>query len=189
MPRTIWLTSLLPLLLSGCGIITISKSSISSDRYAEYQEDLSASRPRFDPLPSPRAQVEQVTTSIEAVDEELYSAIQNYIRTNEREHFFPGFTILVYSGIDREQAFNTRNKLYSDYQGINTFMQYQEPRYLVKVGRYINRIEALASYEKIKGTFPGARIVQDRFERELPNQNQDNLEHAQEQNTGNRPGN
>jgi hypothetical protein len=175
MLKRIWLAALLPLLLSGCGFITISKTGGSAERFADYREDLSASRLRFDPLPNPVASIERSGTSIASIDDDLSVAIQDFIRSNEREHFFNGFTILVYSGVDREQAFKTRNKLYSDYPGITTFMQYQEPRYLVKVGRYINRIEALGWYEKINDAFPSARIVQDRFERNLPNQNQDNL--------------
>lgn len=165
---------------SGCGIITISKSGGTAEKYTDYREDLSASIKPYDPLPKPVAASGSTALAVEPVDDDLAVAIQNYIQANERENFFSGFTILVYSGVDREQAFKTRNKLYSDYKDILTFMQYQQPRYLVKVGRYINRIEALGWYEKIKEEFPSARIIQDRFERNLPNQQQDTLENAQE---------
>jgi len=165
---------------TGCGFITISKSGGSVEKYADYREDLSSSLKSYEPLPSPVAVVSSTASPVAPVDDDLAIAIKNYIQANERENFFSGFTILVYSGVDRELAFKTRNTLYSDYKDITTFMQYQQPRYLVKVGRYINRIEALAWYEKIKEDFPSARIIQDRFERNLPNQQQDPIENAQE---------
>ncbi|WP_209331192.1 hypothetical protein [Lunatimonas salinarum] len=166
---------------SGCGFITISKSGGSAERYADYREDLSTTRKSFDALPTTVETVRKTGAAVAPVDDDLAIANQNYIKTNESENFFSGFTILVYSGVDREEAFKTRNDLYSAHKEITTFMQYQQPRYLVKVGRYINRIEALAWYEKIKVDFPSARIIQDRFERNLPEQPQDTLENAQEQ--------
>ena len=72
----------------------------------------------------------------------------------------------MYSGLDRDLAFKTRNDLYSAIPDIRAEMQYQQPRYMVKVGKYINRIEALYLFEKIKEKFPAARIIQDRFERD-----------------------
>ena len=44
-------------------------------------------------------------------------------------------------------------------------MQYQEPRYLVKVGRYAYKFEAQKNFSLIKTQFPSARIIQDRFQR------------------------
>lgn len=166
---------------TSCGIISVTKSSSSpADRYGRYNEDLTSSMVTFDPIPSTTAIANNTTVggSAKPVDDDLSIAVQNFIREKESENFFNGFTILVYSGVDREEAFKTRNKLYSQYSDINTFMQYQQPRYLVKVGTYVNRIEALAWYEKISEEFPSARIIQDRFERKSMNENQEGSQDA-----------
>ena len=155
---------------AGCGIINITKSGSSTARFDSYSEDLADSRITFSELPEIEAPA--ITTgpigagSGVAVDEDLEEAMAKYARSKSEEPYFSGFTILVYSGLDRDLAFKTRNDLYSSVPDIRAEMQYQQPRYLVKVGKYINRIEALSLFGKIKENFPAARIIQDRFQRD-----------------------
>ena len=165
------------LLSAGCGIINITKSGSASSRYDSYSENLAESRITFPEMPSvplPDAKGETVAPgSGAAVDQDLQDALANYARAKSEEPYFSGFTILVYSGLDRDLAFKTRNDLYSSLPDIRAEMQYQQPRYLVKVGKYINRIEALQLYGKIKEKFPAARIIQDRFQRDTVGNEQD----------------
>jgi hypothetical protein len=171
---SIWLA-----ITSSCGFITVSKSGGAAERFKGYTENLDNTLPTFEPLPVSSVSKRSEET-VKPVDDDLNLAVQRLISQNEREMYISGFTILVYSGVDREEAFKTRNSLYSDYPDVLTFMQYQQPRYLVKVGRYINRIEALAWYEKINDDFPSARIIQDRFERSRFNEKSEKIEDAQE---------
>lgn len=179
MIRRILFASIWLAITSGCGFITVSKSGGSAERYSGYTENLENTLPTFEPLlvstVSRRSQ-----ETVKPIDDDLSTAVSRMISQNEEEMYISGFTILVYSGVNREEAFKTRNSLYSDYAEVVTFMQYQQPRYLVKVGRYINRIEALAWYEKINGEFPSARIIQDRFERSRFNDKPEKIEDAQE---------
>lgn len=150
------------LLASSCGILNISKSGSNVDVYENYSEDLSSKRIKFDELPDPSipSENDEVTPS---VDQELERAMQGIVEENKKNMFYNGFSILVYSGVDRELAFETRNNIYSEFPDIQANMEYQQPRYLVKIGKYINRIEALSMYEKINENFPSARIVPDKF--------------------------
>lgn len=177
MLRTGFLWLLLLVLSAGCGIINITKSGSSASRFDDYSENLSDSRISFADLPeleTPAFPTEITAAgSGAAVDKELEEALANFARTNSEEAYFSGFTILVYSGVDRDRAFKTRNDLYSSFSDIKAYMQYQQPRYLVKVGKYINRIEALLLFEQIKENFPTARIIQDRFQREMVGNEQD----------------
>lgn len=162
---------------AGCGIINITKSGSSTTRFDNYSENLAESRITFSELPA--VEIPEVSTgsvapgSGSAVDQDLEQAMANYSRTKSEEPYFSGFTILVYSGLDRDLAFKTRNDLYSSLPDIRAEMQYQQPRYLVKVGKYINRIEALYLFGKIKEKFPSARIIQDRFQRDITVDEQD----------------
>lgn len=162
---------------SGCGIINISKSGSPSSRFENYSENLAESRMTFSEIPETKPSPEIAATSDpgsgNAVDGDLEEALKHFAEAKQNEPFFNGFTVLVYSGLDRDLAFKTRNDLYSSFPEINAEMQYEQPRYLVKVGRYINRIEALAVYEKLKAEFPATRIIQDRFRREIKNSEQD----------------
>lgn len=179
MIKRLLLASIWIAITSGCGFITVSKTGGSAERYSGYTENLENTLPTFEALPASAVSMRSEET-VEPIDSDLSIAVQRLISQNEAEMYISGFTILVYSGVDREEAFNTRNTLYSDYPDIMTFMQYQQPRYLVKVGRYINRIEALAWYEKVNDEFPSARIIQDRFERSRFNEKSEKVEDAQE---------
>lgn len=157
----------------------IKKTGTDADRYASYQEDLSETRIKFTSLEEQVAGENSQAdfTGGLAIDDGLDDAMERFIRKNRSERYYSGFTILVYSGVDRDAAFKARNDLYRDFPDIKSEMQYQEPRYLVKVGKYINRIEAQANYNKLKDSFPMTRIIQDRFERagyENPNEKVDN---------------
>lgn len=152
-------------LLGSCAFL--KKGSSSSNAYAGYQEDISENRITF-PDPStltPDDESTKASGSLE-ISEDLNIALDRMAESNKSERYWGGFTVLVYSGVDRDQAFKTRNDLFTDFPDIKAEMQYQQPRYLVKVGKYVNRIEAQSHYHKLKDQFPAARIIQDRFQRE-----------------------
>jgi len=150
------------LIFSSCGIINIRKSGGMMERYSSYSEELQGSRVQFAELPDPNEVIE-VSGKVSAIDEELDAKINQIAQSNSEELFVNGFSILIYSGVDRERAVEIRNETYSEFPDIQSYMEYQQPRYLVKVGRYINKIEALATYEKMNDVFPNSRIIGDRF--------------------------
>lgn len=156
------------ILLAGCA--GGSKLSKSAAAYNNYSEDLSYARETYPELPAdnilaPAEENGPVSTeSGTPVDKDLQVALNNLSKENEERGVYAGFTILVYSGIDREQAFETRNQLYNTLPDqIKAEMEYEQPRYLVKVGRYIHRIEAQSLFHSIKQDFPSARIIRQRF--------------------------
>ncbi|WP_375584684.1 hypothetical protein [Cyclobacterium xiamenense] len=168
-------------LISSCGIINIRTSGGSAEMYADYSENLESSRILFDPLPDPEEPAWDASEAAAPIDQELGKRINEIIDENDEEMFLTGYTILIYSGIDRESAFEIRNEAYSEIPDIQTYMEYEQPRYLVKVGRYINKIEALATYEKMKAVFPGSRIISDRYlkDQELQKKEEEKLENAE----------
>ena len=151
--------------MSSCNLI--KKSSSPADAYKGYQEDLSDSRITFETQNAPNAVDEKNLGSGDlSIDSDLNQLLNNLANSNKMERYYSGFTVLVYSGVDRNTAFKTRNDLYSQFPEIKSDMQYQQPRYLLKVGKFINRIEAQAYYFKLKDSFPLTRIIQDRFQRD-----------------------
>jgi hypothetical protein len=179
---------LLVILMNSCALF--QKGATKSDLYEGYEEDLSESRITFPSLEEQAAkntEPELISTVDMAVDEDLEIALNRFTESNRAELYWSGFTVLVYSGVDRDLAFKTRNDLFTLFPDIKSEMQYQQPRYLIKVGRFINRIEAQADYHKLKSEFPTARIIQDRFQRE-EYVNPDTIENSERQDkvTGNR---
>jgi hypothetical protein len=139
----------------------------SNSAFATYQEDLSASLPLFPDFRAIETKTQESVPlkSAVAVDDELEDLAKRLREKNKAELYFSGYTILVYSGLDRGQAFSARDDMAAYYPDLPTEMQYQEPRYLVKVGRYGYKFEAQKNFSLIKSQFPSARIIQDRFQR------------------------
>ena len=163
--RKIWVVGIL-VLFWGCK--SIGSASVSGpEAYSNYQEDLSGSLPEYpDYKVTPQETKSETTpTSVQSVDSSLDEVQKRLTEKNKSEPYFNGYTVLVYSGIDRNQAFKTRDEIASYFPEITPEMQYQEPRYLVKIGRYAYKFEAQKSFSRIKTMFPTARIVQDRFQR------------------------
>ena len=154
------------LLFSACA--AVKKVDKDADAFANYREDLGGTVIAFPPLAEQAVRTE-TPSPIEsnlAVDRDLGFALERFMERNRSQRNWNGFTVLVFSGVSREAAFKTRDDLYTNFEGIKVEMQYQQPRYLVKAGRFINRIEAQAYYHRLKTDFPSARIIQDRFQRE-----------------------
>jgi hypothetical protein len=153
--------------MGSCSLI--KKPASTASEFENYQEDLAESRityPGLDEQLAKAVKEEAKPTASLAVDEELGLALDRLKQTNEAEMYWSGFTVLVFSGVDRDLAFKTRNDLFTYFPDFKTDMQYQQPRYLIKVGRFANRIEALSFYHQLKPQFPSARIIQERFVRE-----------------------
>lgn len=163
--RSLWILGFL-LILFGCKTLGIKKSGENLS-YDSYQEDINSSLPQypdFRKIESKTAELPGIQSAT-AVDDELEVVQQRLIGKNKSEIYFSGYTVLVYSGIDRNQAFRTRDEMFQYFPDLAADMQYQEPRYLVKVGRYAYKIEAQKNFSMIKTQFPSARIIQDRFQR------------------------
>ncbi|GAB3227158.1 hypothetical protein J0A67_15830 [Algoriphagus aestuariicola] len=163
--KNIWVLGLLTILL-GCKSMR-STSDSGSSAFSTYQEDLSSSLPEY---PDYKAQTVESTantssSSAQSVDGQLDEVQRRLVEKNKADPYFSGFTVLVFSGIDRNQAFKTQDELKMYFPDLNPEMQYQQPRYLVKVGQYTYKIEAQKAFSQIKGQFPSARIIQDRFQR------------------------
>lgn len=155
------------ILLGSCSLI--KKPVATANEFATYSENLEEARITFPDLEKQLA--EEVKEEVKpigslAIDEELGLALERLKQTNEAEMYWSGFTVLVFSGVDRDLAFKTRNELFTYFPEFKTDMQYQQPRYLIKVGKFANRIEALSFYHQLRPQFPSARIIQDRFVRE-----------------------
>ena len=74
-----------------------------------------------------------------------------------------GFSIQVYSG-KREEALNTKKQLASIMPNLESEVQFTEPIFRVKAGKYFNRMDAQQDFAQIKRYFPTAIIIPERLE-------------------------
>lgn len=163
--RKIWAIGLI-LLVSSCKIFKPASDG-DANTYSTYQEDLSGSLPQYPDFRSVSEEntVNNSSSSVQSVDAQLGEVQRKFAEKNKSEPYLNGYTVLVFSGIDRDRAFKTQDDLQLYYPDLTSEMQYQQPRYLVKLGQYTYKIEAQKVFSLIKEQFPSARIIQDRFQR------------------------
>ncbi|HEY3403079.1 MAG TPA: SPOR domain-containing protein [Ohtaekwangia sp.] len=155
-------------------ILTISNcaapKTTTTSQGGKYSEDLSAWRPKTQtPVEStttgnpgderkPVAYVEPKLT----VNEPLDNVLDSIDHINLSKKYVEGFTIQVYSG-KREEALNAKKQLATSLPKLDCDIQFTEPIFRVKVGKYHSRLEAQEDYMAVKRYFPAAIIIPERL--------------------------
>ena len=155
-------------LFVGCAAPKTMSSSSAKDG-SRYSEDLSALRPKVE---APKDTVivkssndRKTTVYVEPkynVDAKLSTVLDSFDRIHLSRKCVEGYTIQVYSG-KREEALNTRKQLTSLVPEVNSEVQFTEPIFRVKAGKYFTWIEAQGDYTLIKKYFPAAIIIPDKI--------------------------
>lgn len=93
-------------------------------------------------------------TQIDSLTEQLYTYSKNVKAVQ-------GYRILVFSGADREEAQRIETDIIHNLQE-KAEMSYDKPNFRVRVGHYIQRLEAYKTYAKIRKNYPNAIIILDK---------------------------
>lgn len=153
--------------LSSCSSGTSASSSANKNAY---QEDISFLREDYT-LDEPEASANENTVELPItgtidpqndITTELDSKLERIAEENKSK-LVSGYTIQVYTGASRETANNAKDMVYRVVPDARPQIQYVQPNYKVKVGRFINRIEAQKTYTMLKKQFPSAMIIPERF--------------------------
>lgn len=147
-------------LVSACKTTApVSKSS------ASFQDDLSVFRPTFETKKEPVKHDEQVPTVIDYaepsndVNLRLTSYLDTLASNNKRIRFIEGYTILVYTGTNRDMAMQAKNDASKIAAKHRPDIQFKQPTYRVKVGRFADRLEAQKVYSQLRLQFQHAIII------------------------------
>ncbi|MEO8471934.1 MAG: SPOR domain-containing protein [Chryseolinea sp.] len=159
----------LALVILGC---SAAKPVMTSTQNTRYSEDLSIWRPKADPVPGETTTKtptdtdgKKPATTVEAkytVNKKLDNVLDSIDRYNIQRNFIDGFTIQVYSGSKKDDAFNAKKELQSTLPDLPSEVQYAQPNFRVKVGKYYTRVEAQKDLLDVKKLFPGAIIIPDK---------------------------
>ena len=83
-------------------------------------------------------------------------------RFNITRKFIDGYTIQIYSGQNREEAMNTKKKMMAE-PSLTAELEYNQPKFRVRVGRYYSRLEAQHDLVRLKKHFPNAILVPEKI--------------------------
>ncbi len=152
------------ILSAGCKPAQVTTSTVS----APYKEDLSVHRmtleatldevknedpKKINPSPAP------LTGHIKA---EMDSVNILIAQRNKSLGYIEGFTIQVYTGLDRQKADEALELALSLETELSPEITYRQPSYKVKVGHYTSRLEAHEVFQAIKKYFPNALMIPER---------------------------
>lgn len=129
-----------------------------------YYEDLTENRLKFPEVKDSIIKNEDEKDFVlmppeHAVTEQVNSILDSIARFNKGRLFVDGYTIQIYSGTKRDEAMNAKKKVFDIFQEMVTDIQYQQPRWNLKTGRYFTRLEAQRDLRKLKQIFPTAILV------------------------------
>ena len=154
------------MMLASCATQQATTSSASGS----YSEDLTAWRPAFDiPQDSAVASSQEVDRKkpyvepLFTVNEKLDAVLDSIDRINLSRKYVDGFTIQLYTGLNREEALSTKKKLSIELPEMESEVTYAQPNFKVKSGRYFTRMEAQKDFIAIKKIFGNAIIIPDRI--------------------------
>jgi hypothetical protein len=143
----------------------------TSPQTSGYTEDLSIWRPKA------QAPVDNTTTNTNpsdgpkqtqyvepryAVNKKLDTVLDSIDRYNRARQFIDGFTIQIYAGLKREDALNAKKNLASSLPDLPSEVEYAQPNFRVKVGKYYTRLDAQRDYVAVKKYFPTAIVIPDK---------------------------
>ena len=141
----------------------------------KYSEDLSVWRPEATaPVdagntkrtghPEQRIRTDQYTPARYAVNEQVDVVLDSIHEQNLSRRAVDGYTIQVYSGTKREDALNVKKRMSQSLPDLESDVQYRQPNFRVRTGKYLTRLEAQKDYLAVKRHFPNAIVIPDRIE-------------------------
>lgn len=152
--------------LYGCSKKVVPSSGGSD----EYSEDLAILHPVITNEVSPRpletvkplASSGALTTKYD-ITKELDSVAVLMAEKNQQKKVVDGFTVLVYSGSNRDLANSARAQLQTLGLDIPSQVVYVQPNFRVKVGKFYSRLEANQVYAQVKEVFPNALLLPEKI--------------------------
>lgn len=147
--------------------ISVSCAAQKNNNKAYYHEDLYSLRPKFEDAPDTAHQNQQykkgtlvAMRNVNVVVDEVLDSINRF---NVTRKFIDGYTIQIYSGQNREEAMNSKKKMITDVSDLNAELEYNQPKFRVRVGSYYSRLEAQKDLMRLKRHFPNAILVPEKI--------------------------
>lgn len=135
----------------------------------KYSEDLSVWRPETGEVTDSvktttpeRNRTNQYVEARYAITDQVDTVLDSIYEQNLSKAFVDGYTIQVYSGIKREDALNIKKDLSQALPDLESEVQYRQPNFRVRTGKYFTRLEAQKDYLAVKRYFPNAIVIPDR---------------------------
>ncbi len=148
-------------------LVTVTAGTWSKkDTQGTYRKNLAKHRKRFKAAKSAVKEIGQTNhkkkpthiTPTHAITDQLDYLLARKKVANEQIKHIQGYTIQAYAGGSRDVAFKIKNKLYKHYPAIEPEVTYDLPHYTVRIGKFLDKLEAYPAYAAIRKWIPQAII-------------------------------
>lgn len=153
-------------------IACASKVANTPSSSAKYSEDLSSLR-KIELPPDTLSQKPGSTTAPKdtktfveahhAINSQLDAVLDSINRINLSTGVVDGFTIQLYSGVNRDEALNAKKQVATAMPELDSEMQFVQPNFRVRAGKYFTRLEAQKDFMAVKRFFPSAILIPERI--------------------------
>lgn len=158
------------IILIGCS----KKTTTSTSTPGGYSEDLSGLRPRTESTDTIKNKSTTTNNSVDkppsryvepkfASNESLDAVLDSISEINLANGMVDGYTIQIYSGLKREEALNIKKQISDALPELDAEIQYVQPNFRVRAGKYYDRFGAQKDYLTIKKHFPNAIVIPERI--------------------------
>jgi hypothetical protein len=93
-------------------------------------------------------------TPVYAITDQLDYLLARKKAVSKQLKHVQGYTIQAYVGGSRDEALRIKNKLYTHYPAIEPEVTYDLPHYTVRIGKFLEKIEAYPAYAAIRKRMP-----------------------------------
>lgn len=146
--------------LAGCK--TTQTTTAVTEPRAAYKEDLSPWRPKIE-APDTTIVAEANIEPSGHIKMELDSINNMLIRENAKPRTEQGYTIQIYNGRSRDEATKALGKIRVAFPELESNITYFQPDFRVKSGKFLNRITAYETFEKVKDEFSEALLIPEKI--------------------------
>jgi hypothetical protein len=138
----------------------------------KYQEDLTLLRPKIETATiiaedtsvlAPTRKTLPYVDAKYAVNKQVDAVLDSIDKINLSRKFIDGYTILIYTGISKEEALIKKKELTGVHPALESELQYAQPNFRVKAGKFNTKLEAQRDFAIVKKFFPAAIIIPDKI--------------------------
>jgi hypothetical protein len=98
-----------------------------------------------------------------SVNQTLDAVLDSIDRVNKQIGMVDGFTIQLYSGVQRDEALNAKKQISTAMPELDSDLQFVQPNFRVRVGKYFTRMDAEKDFIAVRRFFPNAIVLPERI--------------------------
>lgn len=151
--------------ISSCASVQSQKRK-DNETAKEYKENISSFRPQYETSgekkPPSSTSNNNVMVPKNDINKFLAEKLDSVYSYNNRIVSADGYRILIYTGTSSEESRNQRNYVYQVLPQEKSYTEWKSPNFKVKVGDFVDKLEAYYAYARLVKIFPNAIVVPDK---------------------------